>query len=311
MNDQLFLKTLSIYTNRLVDLMTTHIYEGLEAIYAKADSIAKERGREDQTFIIFQNLLQGVNDWNKDKIERETIRIKTSSHSQDHFDKLVKMIVKCNLILTTYSNNPDKSQSPILRSFYETFETSTFVHRCYSLCAKQAHMLPYLFERECEPLDIKRNQIIMTGKIEKCISVAAEMILPYAAVLDEFDENTMDIIPAITNPNYKKTSFREDVPVHRSSPSQRQHVSNRPASAQTVRLNRDVQQILREPSIRPTADDDIMNIIQADKRLSSIKINGEVNNDIMAINPRTPGRMSASVLEVFGIDAMKSPAKPY
>ncbi len=191
MNIPLFLEIKNEYTEHLTDILTPYIFEGLRSIYTQAKKYAVESGAEDKTLIIYQKLLQAVNDWNQTRINEETIRIKQLSNTSDYLDDLVKAVIRSNIILLTYSNTVSNI---IGQSFYNTMTTSSFIHRCYTECAKDAHNNPYLFYDDVEPMDWKRNQIIIQNNIQKAISRAIRKILPISMILKEYLVNSVNII---------------------------------------------------------------------------------------------------------------------
>lgn len=191
MNVPLFLEIKTEYTEHLVDTLTPYIYEGLNSIYHEADKIATQTNAKDKTLLCFQKLLESVNTWNQLRIEEETNRIKQMSNTADYLDKLVKAVIKSNIILLSYSNS---ISNLIGQTFYNTLTTQTFIHRCYTECAKDAHNNPYLFYADVNPMDIKRNQIIVKQNIREGIVRAIRKILPISMILEEYLVNSINII---------------------------------------------------------------------------------------------------------------------
>lgn len=191
MNVALFLEIKNEYTEHLTDTITPYIYEGLTSIYKEAVRLADEINREGNTLMIFQKLLQSINNWSQLRIEEETNRIKQLSNTADYLDDLIRAVVKSNIILLTYSNSVS---NVIAQSFYNTLTTSTFIHRCYTECGKDAHNNPYLFFHDVDPMDYKRNQIIINQHIQAGITRAIRKILPISMILKEYLVNSINII---------------------------------------------------------------------------------------------------------------------
>lgn len=203
MNVSFFLESKNEYTEHLVDTLTPYIYEGITSIYKEAVRIAKESNKTDKTLMIFQKLLQSISGWNQIRIEEETDRIKKSSGTSEYLDDLIKAVIKSNIILLTYANTVS---NVIAQNFYNTFKTSTFILRCYMECGKDAHNNPYLFFHEIDPLDYKRNQIIVHSKIQSGITRAIRKVLPIHMILKEYLINTVNIVqepPNVELLNYK------------------------------------------------------------------------------------------------------------
>jgi hypothetical protein len=191
MNVTLFLEIKNEYTEHLVDTLIPYIYEGLTSIYKEAVKLANEINREDNILIIFQKLLQSIITWNQMKISDETNRIKQLSNTSEYLDDLIKAVIKSNIILLTYSNSISNT---IGQNFYNSLTTSTFVHRCYTECGKDAHNNPYLFFHDVNPMDYKRNQIIIQQHIQAGIVRAVRKILPISVILKEYLINSINII---------------------------------------------------------------------------------------------------------------------
>lgn len=191
MNVALFLEIKNEYTEHLVETLTPYIYEGLTSIYKEAVRLAEETKYEDKILIIFQKLLQSINTWSQIRISEETTRIKQLSNTSDYLDDLIKAVIKSNIILLAYSNS---ISNIICQSFYNSLTTSTFIHRCYTECGKDAHNNPYLFFHDIDPMDYKRNQIIIHQHIQSGINRAIRKILPISMILKEYLVNSVNIM---------------------------------------------------------------------------------------------------------------------
>jgi len=191
MNIALFLEIKNEYTEHLVDTITPFIFEGLSSIYKEAAQLTEQTNQPTKTLMTFQKLLQSVETWNQTRVEEETNRIKMRSGTSEYLNDLVKAVIKSNIILLAYSNT---ISNLIGQTFYNTLTTPTFVHRCYIECAKDAHNNPYLFYHDIEPMDFKRNQIIVQEYIQKAIIRAVRKILPISLILKEYLINSVNII---------------------------------------------------------------------------------------------------------------------
>jgi hypothetical protein len=191
MNVALFLEIKNEYTEHLVDTLAPYIYEGLTSIYKEAVRLANETNCEGKTLMIFQKLLQSINNWNQIRITEETNRIKQLSNTADYLDDLIKAVIKSNIILLAYSNS---ISNIIGQTFYNSLTTPTFVHRCYTECGKDAHNNPYLFFHDIDPMDYKRNQIIIHQHVQAGITRAVRKILPISMILKEYLLNSINII---------------------------------------------------------------------------------------------------------------------
>lgn len=191
MNVSLFLEIRDEFTEHLIDTLTPFINEGLGSFYKEAVDISEKNGKNEKVLIIFQTLLLDIEGWTQYKSDEETNRIKQASGAGDYLDDLVKSVIKSNIILLTYSNTISNA---IAQSFYNTLSTSALIHRCYIECAKDAHNNPFLFYHAVDPMDIKRNQIIIEKNIQKAITRGIRKILPIGLILKEYLANSINII---------------------------------------------------------------------------------------------------------------------
>lgn len=191
MNVSLFLEIKNEYTEHLIDTISPFIYEGMNSIYREAVNIAEGANSNDKILLVFQKLLKSISDWNQNKIDEETNRIKLASNTSEYLDDLVKAVIKSNIILLTYSNS---ISNVIAQTFYNNFTTSTLIHRCYTVCAKDIHNNPYLFFHDVHQMDFKRNQIVIQQNIQSGISRAIRKILPISVILKEYLVNSVNII---------------------------------------------------------------------------------------------------------------------
>lgn len=191
MNVSFFLEMKEEYTQHLIDTLAPYIYEGLTSIYKEAVKVANDSGCEEKILITFQKCLQAIGKWNQLIIAEETNRIKQLSNTADYLDDLVKAVIKSNIILLTFSNN---ISNIVAQTFYNSFTTQTFIHRCYAECGKDAHNYPYLFYHDVNPMDFKRNQIVIQQNIQSGITRAIRKVLPISLILKEYLVNSINII---------------------------------------------------------------------------------------------------------------------
>lgn len=182
------------YTQFLLDITTNLIYEGLESIYndsIDADLELQEKSKNNPAIEsygilkLFQMALKEIPKYNKDLIETETNRIKMASKCGDFYDDLIKAIVKSNIMLLTMSQNELLDDK-----YYETIETTDFIHKCYIECAKSIYNNAELFwHKNLSSLEKKNNQKHILELVRKSIKSAIRKLLPMKNVLHEFLNN--------------------------------------------------------------------------------------------------------------------------
>lgn len=253
-NSNIFLAIKDEYTNHLVDILTPYIYEGLTAIYFEAVRVAEESNKPSKTLIIFQKMLDSIDTWNQLKLETETNRIKIASGTSDYLDDVVKVVIKSNIILLSYSNT---ISNVISQSFYNSLSTTNLIHRCYSECGKDAHNNPWVFLHGIEPMDVKRNQVMIKRNIEEGIVKAIRKILPISLLAKEFLVNTINIVEEPPKIELMRTGIAMD-PVlmpfpTKAVPSEKDNtkplnVNSIANKAISEKLNRDINKLIQSES---------------------------------------------------------------
>ena len=180
-------KTKNEYTIQLINILSTHIYEGLESIYNEYKKIIK-KGEERKLLKAFQQFIKRIPNWNSNLIDCETMRIKTSSRC-DFLEDLLKAVVKANIILL--SNNNSGLDASNIEENYLNISLSKFIHRCYVECARQFYNAPYLFYHEVKPIERKRNQRDCNDIIKQSIKEAIRKMLPVQHILSQYLGNNL------------------------------------------------------------------------------------------------------------------------
>lgn len=280
MNVALFLEIKSEYTEHLVDTLTPYIYEGLTSIYNDAVKFTKDSGCENKILITFQKCLQAIDTWSQLRITEEANRIKQSSNTADYLDDLIKAVVKSNIILLTYSNN---ISNIVAQSFYNTFTTQTFIHRCYTECGKDAHNNPFFFYHETDPMDYKRNQMIIKQNIQEGITRAIRKVLPISLILKEYLVNSINIIQEPPKVELLGTNLN---PIDATIPNLGAPSALMPVNPMGKRLSeqkmdpqleKDVMNIIKSEGIK-TDNEKMRALMNLDKILSSIEPNRRENS---------------------------------
>lgn len=293
MNQQLFLKIQETYTDYLIDVLTPVIFEGLQSIYKAAKSNAIAANKPNDVLRTFQELVQGITDWNREKLANETHRIKVATHTTAYFDDLVFAVCKCNVILLSYSDN---ITSPTLTAFFDRFDTVDFVHRCYIECGKDAFNCPYLFYDEVEPLDVKRSHLMLVSKIKEAIQRAIRKILPYETLVKEFLTNTLNIFPNVRHSE------------------KRSHVLNEMPYASPKAEIQAMQQMIQSEQ-KKSEREKVQEMLVLDKVVQESLKQNTLERNVMNINPKSDmppvspvNQPQFRVLERFGVsESIKPP----
>lgn len=193
----LLVETKNEYISHLTNIITPLIFEGIQSIYKEAQKLS------DATDVlkIFQTFLKRIPKWNKNLIEKETLRIMNSSHSYEWLDNLIKATLKSNLVVLMY-NPTIKNQHKIDSSFYNNISSCDFIHKVYIECAREIWNNPYLLYHNYPPIEIKRNQRDCMTIIKECIKEALRKLLPVKHILNIYLGE--DVEEDIVHNNFEK-----------------------------------------------------------------------------------------------------------
>ena len=127
------------YTDFFINMISPLVFEGMKSIYMRAVELEKtyeEAARKNVAFKnpgvlkLFQHFLKGVPSLNVNLVEAEMIRIRDSSKHADIFDKLIKAVIKSNIVLLTY-NASGKECKLVNEKFHEKIDINNFIHKIY------------------------------------------------------------------------------------------------------------------------------------------------------------------------------------
>jgi hypothetical protein len=190
------------FTLRLVNILKPHIYDGIDHVYEKSLDIHKKliQLHELQTknnkdtkinvpskFCAFQNLLSLTKDWNQVQLEEETKRIRDSSSCGDILEKLLRAVIKSNIVLYT-SGCLMKNERIAMKNLHNDIDLTHFIHLCYIYSAKRIYNEPHLFDDALGELDKHKNKIMTLHIVDDGIRDAIWHILPLCGILDEYLE---------------------------------------------------------------------------------------------------------------------------
>ena len=185
------------YTEFLIYILSPLIFEGMRSLYDKAIEqeekyiqMSKDNVnvKNPGVFKIFQHFLKNIQTLNQNLIEAELIRIRDASKHADIFEKLIKAVIKSNIILLTY-NASGKQCKIVNEKLHEKVDCKIFIHKVYIESAKQFYNAPELFWHKLPPLEIKRNQRECINMINKSINVAIKESMPMNDILTEYLKN--------------------------------------------------------------------------------------------------------------------------
>ena len=170
------------YNNRVNNILSKLIYEGLNSIYSKS----KEVSKGDDVLKIFQSFLKRVPKWNEEILVNELERIKSSMTSENFelLNILIKAALRSSYDILTHDMQNNKIVIENRKSIIDNFEFSNFIQDIYINCSKEIYNNPFLFYHNYSPVEIKRNQREILILIKKSIEESIKSTIPIELIVN-------------------------------------------------------------------------------------------------------------------------------
>ena len=188
LNTPIFAQAKVEYTSQLVDILYTHMFDGVKSIYDESKLIyLTQKGTP--ILLLFRELLEKVPIWNGEIIDSECSRIINNSKCDWIDDLITAVFISHTKILT--SIGPNQSFQKINVTIPKT---STFIHKSYINTARELWKNPYLFNENIPAHEFQRNNKEIENIIKKCIEKTIRNLLPIKEILKEHLEGETDSI---------------------------------------------------------------------------------------------------------------------
>jgi hypothetical protein len=179
----------NIYTQQLQETLVPHIYDGFLNIYMEAyeESLAKEAlGGDDEdessSFMIFQEKLSMIPEWNQTMINKETTRIQQASNCT-YLNDLITAVFLVNTKILTVVKSGGQSSKPV---DLNVPSVDHFTHKCYIYGAREFYKNPQLFDTTPQNFERQRNMREILTIIEHTISGTVRKLLPFNSILSQY-----------------------------------------------------------------------------------------------------------------------------
>ena len=169
------------YTNQLVNVLRSHVYEGFKSIYDESCEICTSKQIKQQRLKMYQTLLCQIPQWNQEIIDTEFNRIINASGC-DWFDDLVTAVFLAHTKILTCIGHKKNITSVNLK----IPTSSNFVHKIYINVAREIWKNPYLFEHEISANNYQRNIRDIEIIIVEGIKDTVRRLLPVKDILKDY-----------------------------------------------------------------------------------------------------------------------------
>ena len=168
------------FINLLIYKLSHEIRFIINSIYNSCKNEVNNIEPNNNVLHSFQKLLEEIPKWDKIFIKNETNRIKQRIPI---IEDLLTCVLISNTRLLCAFNTKLKIKIPKL---------TTFVHKCYTLIAKELWQSTYLFEDKQDKKIIQQNKRIINNIINSNIENAIRIYLPIKSILKYYIENNLN-----------------------------------------------------------------------------------------------------------------------
>lgn len=167
------------YTKQLIDILYSHIFDGIKSIYDESKVIFSKKTTI-PILLIFRELLEKVPIWNNEIIDSECSRIMEVSGCDWIEDLITAVFISHTKILTSIGFNNNASSINVTIP-----KTTTFIHKIYINIARELWKNPYLFNENVPGHEYQRNSKEIENIIKLCIESTIRNLLPIKEILRE------------------------------------------------------------------------------------------------------------------------------
>jgi hypothetical protein len=129
----------------------------------------------------FQKLLEGITDWNHDKVQRETAAVITATHCDYMEELLTAVFIAHTKILSAIRLTTKQKKLQITIP-----KLDHFIHRTMTECARLLWTNTYLFSASGTSMERQKNMRQIEGLINDGVNQAIRSMLPVKSILKEY-----------------------------------------------------------------------------------------------------------------------------
>jgi len=166
------------YSRQLCQFLVPAIHKYFLEILEHAKELEPESKKQ---LLQFQTLLEGVSEWNVDKVQRETQRILISTQCDYIEELLTAVFIAHTKVLSSIrlTNKQKKLQITIPKLEH-------FLHRTLTECARHLWTNTFLFSSSYSPIERQKNMRQVEGLISEGVLQGVRTMLPVKSILKEY-----------------------------------------------------------------------------------------------------------------------------
>ena len=166
------------YTRQLCQ----YIVPAIHSYFLDMLTLAKEQEADiNKQLLQFQTLMEGIPEWNIDKVQRETQRILISTQCDYIEELLTAVFIAHTKVLSAIrlTNKQKKLQITIPKLEH-------FLHRTLKECARLLWTNTFLFSESYSPLERQKNMRQVEGLVSEGVLQGVRSMLPVKSILREY-----------------------------------------------------------------------------------------------------------------------------
>jgi hypothetical protein len=166
------------YSRQLCQFLVPAIHKYFLEILEHAKELEPESKKQ---LLQFQTLLEGISEWNVDKVQRETQRILITTQCDYIEELLTAVFIAHTKVLSSIrlTNKQKKLQITIPKLEH-------FLHRTLTECARHLWTNTFLFSSSYSPLERQKNMRQVEGLISEGVLQGVRTMLPVKSILKEY-----------------------------------------------------------------------------------------------------------------------------
>lgn len=168
----------SEYTTQLCQYLVPSIQQYFLDLLEEAKQKEEEPKR---VLMMFQTLLEGISEWNVDKVQRETSQIATKSRC-DYLDELMTAVfIAHTKVLSAIRLTTKQKKLQITIPKLEHF-----LHRTLTECARLLWSNTYLFSSSAPTIERQKNLRLIENMLHEGVLQGIRGMLPVKSILREY-----------------------------------------------------------------------------------------------------------------------------
>jgi len=187
------------------------------------DDAKQQEPAANKVLVKFQQILEGITDWNVDKVQRETASLSAATHCDYLEELLTAVFIAHTKILSAIrlTTRQKKLQITIPRLEH-------FLHRTLTECARLLWSNIYLFSTSAPSIERQKNLRVIEGILNDGILQAIRGMLPVKNILREYLKDDEEEEPEAEEEKLEPEEEKEESKPEESKPEESKPEESKP-----------------------------------------------------------------------------------